>query len=76
MNEVSNYIKQWIELAEGDFLSAKHLLTLYPHKLEVICYLCEQSAEKIMDTIQPKMQHVIKELEELPKQEEAGPIME
>lgn len=48
MNEMSSYIRQWLELAEGDFLSANHLLTLYPHKLEVICYLCEQSAEKML----------------------------
>ena len=33
MND-KNYIKQWLELAEGDLASAKHLLTLYPHKLE------------------------------------------
>lgn len=48
MNGMNSYIRQWLELAEGDFLSAKHLLTLYPHKLEVICYLCEQSAEKML----------------------------
>lgn len=48
MNELNSYIRQWLELAEGDYLSAEHLLTLYPHKLEVICYLCEQSAEKML----------------------------
>lgn len=48
MNETSSYIRQWLELSEGDLKSAKHLLTLYPHQLEVICYLCEQSAEKML----------------------------
>lgn len=48
MSGMSSYIRQWLELADGDYLSAKHLLTLYPHKLEVICYLCEQSAEKML----------------------------
>lgn len=48
MNEMYNYMKQWFDLAEGDYLSARHLLTLYPHKLEVICYLCEQTAEKML----------------------------
>ena len=47
MNETYNYIKQWLKLAEGDLESANHLLTLHPYKLEVICYLCEQSAEKM-----------------------------
>lgn len=48
MSEMSNYIRRWLELAEGDWKSANHLLTLYPHQLEVICYLCEQSAEKLL----------------------------
>lgn len=28
--------------------AAKHLLTLYPLSLEVICYLCEQCSEKML----------------------------
>lgn len=48
MNETYNYISQWLRLAEGDLESANHLLTLHPFKLEVICYLCEQSAEKML----------------------------
>lgn len=35
-------------LAEGDLSSAKHLLTLYPHRVEVICHLCARSAEKML----------------------------
>lgn len=48
MKSKNSYIKQWLELAEGDLLAANHLLTLYPHKLEVICCLCEQSSEKML----------------------------
>lgn len=48
MTDKNSYIRQWLELAEGDLLSARHLSTLYPHKLEVICYLCEQSVEKML----------------------------
>lgn len=42
MDRQSSYIRQWLELADGDYLSAKHLLTLYPHKLEVICASSQQ----------------------------------
>jgi len=47
MSETYSYISQWLNLAEGDLASANHLLTLHPYKLEVICYLCEQAAEKM-----------------------------
>ncbi|MDR0948140.1 MAG: HEPN domain-containing protein [Lachnospiraceae bacterium] len=43
-----NEINQWFKLAEGDLESAKYLLGLHPYKLEVICYLCEQSTEKML----------------------------
>ena len=48
MSETYNYINQWLRLAENDLASANHLLGLHPYKLEVICYLCEQSAEKML----------------------------
>ena len=38
----------WIEYANRDLASAKHLLTLIPIPLEIICYHCQQSAEKIL----------------------------
>ena len=47
MSEICSTVKQWFNLEQGDYESAKHLLTLYPLRLEVICYLCEQSAENI-----------------------------
>lgn len=48
MNEILLLVNQWTRLADGDIASAKHLLTLYPQRLEVICYLCEQSSEKYL----------------------------
>lgn len=48
MSAVTATTKQWLELAQGDSLSANHLLTLYPQPLEVIAYLCEQSVEKML----------------------------
>lgn len=61
MSEESNYIRRWLELAEGDWKSANHLLTLYPHQLEVICYLCEQSAEKLLKGF------LVRYMEEIPR---------
>lgn len=59
MIDKNSYIRQWLELAEGDLLSARHLLTLYPHKLEVICYLCEQSSEKMLKGfLAPKLEEI------------------
>ena len=41
-------VQEWLKYANNDFEAANHLLTLYPLKLEIICYLCQQSAEKMM----------------------------
>ena len=48
MSEVIAVTKQWLELAQHDNQSARHLVTLYPQPLEVIAYLCEQSVEKLL----------------------------
>ena len=58
----------WIEYASRDLASARHLLTLYPIPLEIICYHCQQSAEKflkaylIFQKIAPKRTHDLEEL--------------
>ena len=41
-------VKKWLEYASNDIEAADHLLTLHPLKLEIICYLCQQSAEKML----------------------------
>lgn len=45
-------IKKWVDMAEMDYGVAKHLYeTYYPKPYEIICYHCQQSAEKIMKGI-------------------------
>ncbi|GHV89556.1 hypothetical protein AGMMS50268_00590 [Spirochaetia bacterium] len=39
--------KEWLAYAENDFGSAEYLLGRRPLPLEVICFLCQQSAEKL-----------------------------
>lgn len=40
--------KEWFEFAKRDLESAKFLMNMYPKPLEIICYHCEQSAEKYL----------------------------
>ncbi|MCL2059180.1 MAG: HEPN domain-containing protein [Oscillospiraceae bacterium] len=41
-------VKEWLKYASNDLEAANHLLSLHPLKLEIICYLCQQSAEKML----------------------------
>ena len=42
-------LKEWMEFAEMDFLTAKHLYEhMYPKPLEIICYHCHQTVEKLL----------------------------
>lgn len=38
--------EEWLEFAKRDLDSAKFLIDMYPKPIEIICYHCEQSAEK------------------------------
>ncbi len=40
--------KEWFEFAKRDLESALFLLKMYPLPLEIICYHCQQSAEKYL----------------------------
>ena len=40
--------KEWLELAEMDFHAAEYLLDMRPVPVEIICYHCEQAAEKML----------------------------
>jgi HEPN domain-containing protein len=42
------YAKEWLSFAEMDLSSAEFLLEKRPVPLEIICYLCQQSAEKCL----------------------------
>lgn len=41
--------KEWFEFAKRDLEAAKFLMDMYPKPLEIICYHCEQSAEKYLN---------------------------
>ena len=42
-------LKEWVEFARMDFLTAKHLYEhMYPKPLEIICYHCQQAIEKFL----------------------------
>ena len=43
---------QWIKMAEMDYGVAKHLFqTYYPKPFEIICYHCQQAAEKAIKAL-------------------------
>jgi HEPN domain-containing protein len=41
-------VQEWIRFAEMDLNSANILSNHYPQPVEIICYHCQQSAEKIL----------------------------
>ena len=49
LGQPSETAKEWFTYAERDFLTAEHLAkTLYPIPIEIVCYHCQQSAEKFL----------------------------
>jgi HEPN domain-containing protein len=40
--------QDWYRFSMMDLISAKHLCSLHPKPLEIICYHCQQSAEKLL----------------------------
>ena len=40
--------KEWIKYSEKDFVAAQFLMTATSPPVEIICYHCQQSAEKIL----------------------------
>ena len=50
--EVSNEVLEWVRFAEMDYTTANHLdKTLYPKPMEIICYHCQQCAEKYLKAL-------------------------
>jgi len=47
MNQKKEHL-EWIELAEQDLNSGIYLMNMVPKPLEIICYHCQQSAEKYL----------------------------
>ena len=45
-------LKEWLDFAEMDFLTAKHLYEyMYPKPFEIICYHCQQTVEKLLKAV-------------------------
>ncbi|MBU0764531.1 MAG: HEPN domain-containing protein [Bacteroidetes bacterium] len=44
----TDIVKEWFVLAENDFRSAVFLKGMIPAPLEIICYHCQQCAEKLL----------------------------
>ena len=44
----NDYVAEWFRFADADLASAEFLLGLQPLPMEIICYHCEQSAEKYL----------------------------
>ncbi len=40
--------QEWFDIAEMDIASAKYLQNMHPTPVEIICYHCQQSAEKFL----------------------------
>jgi len=41
-------VNEWLKIAEMDMSSAKFLRDMHPIPVEIICYHCQQSAEKYL----------------------------
>ncbi|KUO73947.1 MAG: DNA-binding protein [Clostridia bacterium BRH_c25] len=41
-------VKEWLDFANRDISSARYLLGMNPVPLEIVCYHCEQAAEKAL----------------------------
>ena len=47
-NDLTDLIKEWYRFAVMDLESANYLYNMHPKPLEIICYHCQQSAEKML----------------------------
>ncbi|AEF83867.1 HepN domain protein [Treponema primitia ZAS-2] len=85
MDKMDNteYAREWLYFAEMDLSSAEFLLEKHPVPMEIICYHCQQSAEKclkgflVINGVMPPKNHDLKELYNLcePFNSNIGAIM-
>jgi HEPN domain-containing protein len=43
-----NIVEEWVRFSKNDLETAEYLLGMRPLPLEIICYHCQQSVEKIL----------------------------
>jgi len=67
-----DYVVEWFHFADLDLSSAEYLQGMCPQPLEIICYHCEQSAEKYLkgfliykDIVEPPKTHNLETLCEM-----------
>lgn len=66
MDDKITIVKEWLRFASNDINCAKHSLSMHPVPVEIICYLCEQAAEKalkgylVYQNIEPPKTHILK----------------
>jgi HEPN domain-containing protein len=65
-------LRQWLEIADKDLTAAQHMTkTMWPIPYEIICFHCQQAAEKflkwvlVLHDIDPPKIHDLEELEKL-----------
>ncbi|MDZ7794710.1 MAG: HEPN domain-containing protein [Spirochaetia bacterium] len=44
----ADLIKEWIDYARNDLRAAEYLTNLHPQPVEIICFHCQQAAEKAL----------------------------
>jgi HEPN domain-containing protein len=54
-----DHAKEWIDYSLADLEAARFLFGMRPARLEIICYHCQQSAEKSMKAIIADFDHII-----------------
>lgn len=66
MDDKITIVKEWLRYASNDINCAKHSLSMRPVPLEIVCYLCEQAAEKalkgylVYQNVEPPKTHILK----------------
>ncbi|MDI9386692.1 MAG: HEPN domain-containing protein [Spirochaetota bacterium] len=64
-------VKEWINFSTMDLMSAKHLYqTMHPIPLEIVCYHCQQSVEKMLKAM------IISINREVPRTHDLGLLLE
>ena len=60
-----NIAGEWFDIADKDLASSKYLRDMHPLPVEIICYHCQQSAEKYLKGFLALNEHEIKKTHDL-----------
>jgi len=61
-----SYAKEWFTYAKMDLASAEFLLGMWPLPMTIICYHCQQSAEKCLKGLLAQKNQVLPKTHDLP----------